>query len=272
MKQLLIILFALLLGSQQTIAQDSKKLEVFRENGLPGYSMYFNQAELTENGQLSLSALDNYTGLPADEKRVIMVKIITAWQDSLVLVHYGSKRELWGRSFETGDVLLLDEFDLNAPPLVIATTIDARPHPWFFYVGGQLGGDSQHDINLGLNLRLGFFLLKNRWDLATTLSGGLTGYLNFSYTSGSPSTATGWTNVGLMSRVHFPIKKLGLSPNVGGEISIGVFGNTPATVNAAVVLGLSWYVGFGSLDIGIHIGNIVSGSAGYTMSPQIRRK
>ena len=266
MKQLLTILFTLFLGSQTMIAQDSKKLESFRENIMPGYGMYFDRAGLTEKGQLSLSAIDSYTGLLADEKRTIMVKIITAWQDSLVLVHYGSKREIWGRSSESGNVMLLDEFDLNAPPLSIPVKIDARAHPWFFYIGGQLGGDSQHNINLALNLRLGFFLLLNRWDLATTVSGGLTG--NTSYMS----SGTGWTSLGFMTRVHFPIKKLGLSPNIGGEITATVFGDTPADVNAALVLGLSWYVGFGSLDVGIHIGNILSGSAGYTMSPQMKRK
>jgi len=265
MKQLLVILFALLIGSQQTIAQGSKKLESFRKNVMPGYSMYFDQAGVTENGQLNLSALANYTGLPADEKKAIMSNIIEDWQDSLVLVHYGSKRELWGRSFETGNIRLLDEFDLNSPPLNITAKTGSPSYPWFVYVGGQLGGDSQHNINLALNLRVGFYLLLNRLDFATTLSGGLTG--NTSYLN----SGTGWGNVGLMSRVHFPIKKIRLSPNVGGEISMAVFGNTPLKVTGSLVLGVSWFVGFGSLDIGIHIGNIISGSGGYTMSPQIKR-
>ena len=265
MKRLLPILFTILLGSQQMTAQVSGKFETFRDKVLPEYSMYFTQAGLTESGQLILSALDNYTGLPPDEKKAIMVNIARAWRDSLVLVKYGSKREVWGKSVESGSVSLLDVYDLNSLPLAKPVKTDNRSHPWFFYFGGQFGGDSQNNINLALNLRIGFFLLKNRWDFATTFSGGLTG--NTKAVDGG----TGWVNTGLMTRVHFPIKKLGISPNVGGEVTVSVYGDTPASINPALVLGISWYVVFGSLDLGISIGNIVSGSGGYTMSPQIKR-
>jgi len=264
MKQVYIILFALLLGPQQTNAQASKKLESFKEKVLPGYSMYFNQAELTENGQLNLSAVDKYILLSADGKKAIMVNISKTWRDSLVLVHYGSKRELWGWSTETGNARMLDEWDLNAPQL--AKTQLEKPqipvsHPWFIYVGGQFGGDNQKNINLSLNTRVGFFLLRNRWDFATTLSAGLTGNVD--------ATSTGWANVGLMSRVYFPIKKLGISPNIGGEISMASFGSTQST-NKSLLLGISWFVGFGSLDIGIRIGNEVSTVGGLTIAPRIR--
>lgn len=264
MKQVPIILFALLLGSQQTYSQVSKKLESFKEKVLPEYSMYFNQAELTENGQLNLSAFNKYILLSSDGKKAIMVNISKTWRDSLVLVHYGSKRELWGWSAETGNAKLLDEWDLNAPQL--PKPLLAKPqitvfHPWFFYVGGQLGGDNQKNINLLFNTRLGFFLLLDRWDFATTLSAGLTGNLN--------STSTALVNVGLMSRVHFPIKKYGISPNIGGEISLASFGGTQST-NKSLLLGISWFVGFGSLDIGIRIGNEVSAMGGLTVSPKIK--
>ncbi|MFH1320094.1 MAG: hypothetical protein ABII90_05500 [Bacteroidota bacterium] len=262
MKQLLTILFALLFGSQQTYAQVSKKLESFREKVLPEYSIYFNQVELTENGQLNLSAVDKYIGLSADGKKAIMVNITKAWQETLVLVNYGSKRELWGWIAETGSAKLLDEWDFNAPQLVkMPTAIPQKMnlHPWFFYVGGQLGGDNQKNINLSFNTRFGFFLLINRLDFATTLSAGVTGNVN--------NTITMWSNFGLMSRVHFPIKKYGISPNIGGEITTSSFGKTQPTVSGALVLGISWFVGFGSLDIGIKIGNVVTGMGGYTMVP-----
>jgi hypothetical protein len=101
----------------------------------------------------------------------------------------------------------------------------------------------------------------NRWDLATTLSAGLSGNVE--------DTGTGWANVGLMSRVHFPIKKLGISPNIGGEISMASLGGTQTT-NMSLLLGISWFVGFGSLDIGIRIGNEVSTVGGLTIAPRIR--
>jgi hypothetical protein len=266
MKQVYIILFALLLGFQQTYAQVSKKLETFKEKVLPEYSMYFSQAELTEKGQLNLSAIDKYILLPADGKKAIIAKISKAWQDSLVLVRYGSKSELWGWRNETGNARLLDEWDLNAPqltkpqPAIPQTTFY---HPWFIYVGGQLGGDNQKNINLSLNTRFGFFLLMNRWDLATTLSAGLSGNVE--------ATSTSWVNVGLMSRVHFPIKKLGISPNIGGEISMASLDGTQ-TANKSLLIGISWFVGFGSLDIGMRMGNEVSAIGGLTIAPRIRNK
>jgi hypothetical protein len=265
MKQLLTILFAILLGSQWTYAQDSKKAESFRANVLPLYATYFNQAELTENGQLKLSAIEKYISLPADGKKAVMLNITAAWRDSLVLVHYGSKRELWGWNIVTG-TRLLDEWDMAMLPaayIPMAKTPNVVMHPWFFYLGGQLLFDSQKNINISANSRVGFFLLLNRWDLAATLSTGLSG--------NADATGTGWSNIGVMSRVHFPIKKFGISPNIGGELSLVSFGNTSPAFTPSLVLGVSWFVGFGRLDIGVKIGDITSGTGGYSMYPAMRK-
>ncbi len=263
MKQLLIILFLILLCSQQTFTQVSKKLESFRKEVLPEYSMYFNQAELTEYGQLNLSAVDKYNELSADGKKEIMANINTAWRDSLFFVHYGSQIELWGLSVETGIVQLLDGWDLNSPQLVIVPKIVPQPHPWFFYVGGQLGFDNymKGNYNYSFNTRLGFFLLSNRWDFAATFSKGATDNLDIE------SSTMQWSNFGLMSRVHFPIKEYSISPNIGAEITLASFGKTPSTVSGSLVFGVSWFVGIGCLDFGIKIGNITTSMIGYTMFP-----
>jgi hypothetical protein len=261
MKRLTIILFVLLLGAQQTFSQQASTLESFRKKVFSDFSTYFNQAEMTENGKLNLSATEKYTALYTDGKKLIIEKVFIAWPDSLVLVHFGSKREVWGRCAEKGSIELLDTYDLNAPLLARQGNLVGRPQPWFFYIGGQLSGDNQHNINIALNLRVGFFLLLNHWDLAATFSGGVSG--NTSY----DNSGNGWANVGLMSRVHFPIKKIKLSPNIGGEVTVGLMGGSPVNINAAIVVGLSWYVGFGSLNIGVSIGNSVTGSGGLTVFP-----
>lgn len=264
MKQLLTILFAILLGSLQTNAQDSKKVESFKVNVLPQYATYFNLAELTENGQLKLFAIDKYISLPVDGKKAVMLNITSAWRDSLVLVHYGAKRELWGWNSVTG-TRLLDEWDMTALPAAYTPvkTPNMVMHPWFFYLGGQLLFDSQKNINISANSRVGFFLLLNRWDLAATLSAGLSG--------NADASGTGWSNIGVMSRVHFPIKKFGISPNIGGELSLVSFGNTSPAFTPSLVLGVSWFVGFGRLDIGVKIGDITSGTGGYSMYPAMRK-
>ena len=266
MKQVSIILFALLLGSQQTYAQVSKKLESFKEKVLPEYSIYFIHAELTENGQLNLSAVDKYILLSADGKRAIMVNVIKEWRESLVLVHYGSKRELWGWNAETGSTQMLDEWDLNLPQLAripITKQQKTALHPCFYYVGFQMGGDNQGNMNFSLSTRLGFFLLLNRWDFATTFSTGITNNIN-------SDVSKVWSDFGLMSRVHFPIKKCGISPNIGGEMTFAPYGGSSSIVSGAFVVGISCFVGFGSLDIGIKIGNEVTTMGGYTVSPGIR--
>jgi hypothetical protein len=60
MRKVYIIILTLLLGIQHINAQDSKKLESFRVKVLPGNSLYFDKADITENGQLSLSALNKF--------------------------------------------------------------------------------------------------------------------------------------------------------------------------------------------------------------------
>lgn len=265
MKQVYIILFALLLGLQQTNAQATKKLESFKEEVLPEYSIYFNQAELTDNGQLNLSAADKYIVLSSDAKKAIMVIITKSWGESLVLVHYGSKSELWGWNAQTGNTNMLDEWDLNVQRLMNTLAAKANMpvyHPWFVYIGGQFGGDNQKNINLSLNTRVGFYLLMNRWDFATTISAGLSGNVD--------DTGTGWANLGLMSRVHFPIRKLGLSPNIGGEFSLASFGGAQSN-SKSLLIGISWFVGFGSLDIGFKFGNEISTLGGLTIAPGVKK-
>jgi hypothetical protein len=261
MKQVYIILLALLFGYQQTNAQAINKLESFKMKVLPEYNMYFEHAELTENGQLNLSAVDKYITLSSDDKKAIMVIIAKSWGESLVLVHYGSKSELWGWNAQTGNTNILDEWDLNVPRLMNSQPVKAQMpvyHPWFIYIGGQFGGDNQKNINLSLNTRVGFFLLMNRWDFATTLSAGVSGNVD--------DTGTPWANLGLMTRVHFPIRKLGISPNIGGEISLVSFGGTQSTTKS-LLIGISWFVGFGSLDIGVKLGKEISTVGGLTIAP-----
>jgi hypothetical protein len=264
MKQLYIILMALSLGLQQTNAQVSRKLDSFKENVMPEYNGYFDKAEITENGLLNLSALDKYVRLSSDGKSAIMVSICKIWQDSVVLVHFRTKKELWGWNSETGSARLLDQWDpntsLSANPLVPKPQMPVY-HPWFVYIGGQLGGDNQKNVNISLNTRVGFYLLMNRWDFATTISGGRSGNVE--------ATSEGWANIGLMSRVHFPIKKLGISPNIGGEVTLASFG-TVQTTTKSLLIGISWFVGFGSVDIGVRIGSEVSTVGGLTLSPGIR--
>jgi len=271
MKQAFIILSMLLMILQQTNAQGSTKIESFNRDVLPHYQEYFSLAEQTENGQLKLTALDNYNGLTLMGKKLVMDRLVKNWQETLVLIHFNTKSELWGWNYETGNALLIDTWDLNAVTYQKSSSAKLQRsalHPWFFYVGGMTYFDSNKNINLALNAHVGFFLLLNRWDLALSISEAMKGNAS----SASSDAFTGQLSLGLMSKVYFPIKELKLSPNIGGELDLSSSIDTPAiTFNPSLLVGISWYVGIGSLDVGFKIGNSFTTMIGYTFVPQFSK-
>jgi hypothetical protein len=272
MKQIYLLLFLLILGNQLTLAQDSNKMEIFLGKILAAYSPYFDKAEFTENGQLSLSALDKYFMLTIDKKTEILEDINANWQEALVIIHGATQNELWGRNSQNGKANLIDQWGMAPTPPT--TTITEEPqrflkHPWFFYIGEQGMMDTNHNINFALNTRVGFFLLLNKWDLAATYS------LNLMGSEGSDDF-TGQTNAGLMSKVYFPMKKWNISPNVGGGISwnssMNAQNESTQSINKSILLGVSWFVGFGSLDVGIQSGKEVTSMIGFTFFPNLMSK
>ena len=259
MKQILIIAFALLFGYQQVAAQDSTKLKSFREQLLPQYTVYFTSADLTERGLLELSAVDKYIGLSANDKKAIMTTITTAWREPLVLVRYGSRTELWGWNGETGNTELLYEWDQN--PSYSVKISDMPPRlPWFFYVGDQLG-IGNGIINLSINTRVGCFLLENKWDGAVTFSYGF-----MALTGDASSKPSNSLSFGIMGRRHFLIQDSKFTPNLGGQLMYtSSEGSSSATLSG--VVGISWFVGIGSVDFDLTIGDKVTGMIGFTVAP-----
>ena len=72
------------------------KLASFQEKVLPQYAIYFSKAGLTGNSQLLLSATDQYRLLSVNSKKTMMDTLVSNWRESLVLVKYDSKSDLWG--------------------------------------------------------------------------------------------------------------------------------------------------------------------------------
>jgi hypothetical protein len=201
-----------------------------------------------------------------------MDDLIKSWQESLVVVKYETKRELWGWDSESGKSLLLDHWDINASAITKVPAIAAKTarHPFFVYIGGQGQLDKNHEANAAFNSRVGFFLLRNRWDLAWTFSGGVLGNID------SETAMTNRFSTGLMSKVYFPIRKLNLSPNVGLDISSTVYSSSETVGDVydrtgSLLAGISWYIGHGSLDVGFRIGKEFSTMIGYTYIPQFNK-
>jgi hypothetical protein len=281
MKQALIILSMLLIGFQQSVAQGSTTIESFNSDIMPQYLDYFNRAELTGNGQLQLTATGKYILLTMPDKKNMMNGVVKSWQESLVLIHLDSKSELWGWNNDSGTALLLDSWDLSSPihlKMSGSKMEGTSRHPWFFYLGGMTYIDSNKNFDAALNAHVGFFLLLDRWDLSASYSETVKGTITTDETSGSGNT-TGQLSLGLLSKVYFPIKQLNISPNIGGEIDFNFTTNVStdavSTLTPSLLLGVSWYVGIGSLDIGCKIGNGVTTLIGYTIIPgfgQVKKK
>lgn len=268
MKHILAILILFIVFTSNLFSQDEKKLDGFKSIVLTEYSTYFNNASLSEGGKLQIQATDNYNSTDYKNKQSIIYQIISAWQDSLILVSYNTKRELWSRGNEKGKAILIDQWDYSIRATSPSTIISTPNRPLFFYVGAQIGGDNQSNLTMAFNLRFGFFLLKNRWDFATTFSGGVTG--NTKPSPYSKSSSNPYTNFGIMSRVHFPIKQTGFSPNIGAELSTYKFGDLDADIKPSLVIGFSWFVGIGSIDLGVKISEVSTGMGGYTMYPNAK--
>src|ERR1035437_2817176 len=250
MKQVLLIISMLLIGFQHSVAQGSMTIESFNRNVLPQYMDYFNRAEQTTSGQLQLTATGKYNLSSFQEKNTILNGVVKNWHESLVLVHMNSKSELWGRNSETGNAQLLDSWDLSTPKnlKMSGSKIEGTSkHPWFFYLGGMTYIDSNKNFDAALNAHVGFFLLLNRWDLAASYSEVVKG-------TTSSDVFSGQLSLGLLSKVYFPIKEMNISPNIGGQIDFNMTSNnssaTVTTFTPSLLLGVSWYVGIGSLDLG----------------------
>lgn len=264
MKKITSILIWLVLLCQPLYAQQSEALNYFRTRILPAHASYFSQAELNSSGTLELTATNTYCALTEDQKKPVLAAVSASWNDYIVQVRCGSRVEIWRKSETASSLSLLDVLDSRArvQPLKDPAYF-GRPNPFFIYFGGQVGGDTQDNYNMAFNLRTGFFLLMQRWDLALSFTSGRTGNTEYEL--------YGYMNLGLMSKVYFPIKRVKLSPNIGGFVGISSFGEGDAGLTGYGSVGLSWFMGFGSLNVDVNIGKQVMGNFGITIFPSAKK-
>ena len=269
MKKILIILSFISVTLSGVIAQDNTTgIEMFRSSVLPQFKIYFTAAGLTSNGQLELTSTPGYSSLSTENKATVMDMLVRSWQGALIVINNGSFRELWGINVKTGKAALIEKWNINGPAAAVPASVPVSKtsqHPWFVYFGFQSQFDSQHNINMGFSTRFGFFLLKNRWDLAASASGFEFG--NIDYEGG-----TFQANLGLSTKVYFPIEKLRISPNIGGEISYSMYSveeTESSSVSPYALAGISWYVGNGSFDVGVRAGEQTIVMIGYTFIPRL---
>jgi len=264
MKNLYILLLVFVLG-QQALAQNKNDFDVLRRNVLSQFDQYFVNIEMAENGNINLFATEAYYLLIPDKKNTIIEIILSKWNKELLIVCYQYKRELWKKDIINNQVKLIDAWDMNninLPQTVSKKTSQKiNSHPWFFYLGaGGTFSDETDDRNLNFSSRLGFFLLKNRWDLSIS-------YTYSSFNTVYASTSSENANLGLMTKIYFPIRKINMSPYIGTGISYLINDTTEDTYNTPLYLGISWFIGSGSLDLGFQAtGDNSFFTIGYTFS------
>lgn len=259
----------LLVGSQLMTGQDrSARLESFRSGVLAKYSEYFSDSGLDDRGQLRLTASGSYDRLAQPGKTDIMNSLLRSWQESLVIVHLESRRELWGWNSDNNGARLIDFWDLNPEPVVTVTEKEqpeiAR-HPWFLYVGGAQQMDSNKNISGALNVRTGFFMLQNKMDLAVSLTESLSGNLE-------DESASLTTSIGVGSKYYLPLAKSSLRPNLGAEFAVSLPSGGKAAFTPSLLAGVSWFTGPGCLDAGLRIGSSSMLMFGYTLIPRLKSR
>ncbi|MDR3246503.1 MAG: hypothetical protein LBT50_08740 [Prevotellaceae bacterium] len=256
------VLICLLFAAHLCVAQNNADV-------LNKYGAYFKQAEIRNNEMLVCTTTDTYASLSNDEKEKIMGDALKISGYNVSLVLAGQQQEIWTRQGEKG--ILIDNWTLKIPedkvpqiqnqsnsPDSISFLSKIGKMPWFVYLGSN-GMFGKEMTNFYASSRAGLFLYDDRWDAALTM------------TLGSANKVFMF-NVGVNSRVYFPLTfheqrfapyvGLGLTFNV---MSGGNYWDTP------IYAGTSWYIGPGSLDIGVQAWKNFAVTIGYTFSPRLKK-
>jgi len=266
-----IIIIGVLVGTIFCCAQTVDDKNFNKSDFISQFGAYFENVEINETGVIQLQAKGYYASLSAEKKSTIMELVLQ--NRFLCSVSYNNKQELWQKDSQSGKVNIVDNWDLNmlyTPKTTTSKAIQTTSvHPWFcsFGLGGSFNSDM---ISVNFTSGIGFFLLANRWNLA----------FNDVFVIDDNNMSA---QIGLSTKVFFPIKKIKLSPYIG--LGISYIWNLPlddtyneitneyepisatTTWQIPIYLGISWYIGPGSVDIGGQIGKNTVLMLGYTFSP-----
>lgn len=267
MKRILTFIAVLAIWFQTALGQNLiQKAEAFRVDVLPTYNTYFSSCGLTQGDQLKLDALASYTRMSGEGRKAVMNNLTKSWQESLIIVQYGTVKELWGYDSNSREAVLIDSWDTDPKPVTAGTPeplSNTELHPWFFYIGSAQRFDSDKNINGALSARAGVFLLMDKWDIAATLSEQISGNIESEDVSLQ-------TSIGVMTKVYYPITKYNFSPFAGAEAAVLFVKGGKPTFTPSFLVGMSWFVGSGSLDVGLRAGSSTSLMVGFTIIPKYR--
>lgn len=188
-----------------------------------------------------------YKTMSEEAKKELIKSNANKYAVKIVNVINNHTVELW-RVYYIG-AMLVDSWDMNSTDSnmeKMKTTnnpVRSIEHPWFFNISGSMSAINTVTIN-GYG-RIGFFLMKGRWDMAVN---GLVSCLKTSTTSDGDKTEYSYS-LGCDTRVYFPIKSIKTSPFIGLGVSKLFDNEENESTIIPMSLGVSIKTKKGSIDI-----------------------
>ncbi|MCK9626972.1 MAG: porin family protein [Bacteroidales bacterium] len=269
MKKTLFLIITVLL-SQNIIAQD---LSAFRSDKLQEVSMYFIMAKSFDEKLNIIAKPEMYNRLTIQKKANLLGNLSSEYTKSSFIVRSGNICELWYKESSAGTLRLVDSWDMANPDLkrfAPVTMERASKHPWFFNFSGQAHINEDETGNMSFQTRIGFFMLRDTWDLALSYNLGIL-QKEVEYTT--------YSDINLNSRVYYPIRKYKLSPYLGAGVAYNIStihteedeSIKTTTFSIPVSFGVSWLLGPGSVEVGGQYNKSrgFSATIGYTFRPDM---
>ena len=183
-----------------------------------------------------------YKKLSLEHKKELIKNEANKHSAVLVSVINGYEIELWRNTYNT--IVVVEKWDKNNVNYkydgkdVSDKNIRNLKHPWFCNVSGSITfNNNNNTFYFSCYGRVGFYLLKSRWDLAVnntmTYSKEV---INYGTDAELKKSFTGY--FGIDSRVYFPIQSIKLSPFVGLGLA-RTYGKNNKSTSIPISLGLS---------------------------------
>lgn len=197
--------------------------------------------------KLHLMTNSDYTALSDYQKRDVLNKVAQEFAGyDMTLYTGGQGRELW--IADGSSIKLIEEWNNDSLRIEDYLPLELKRSgktKVFYYVGSMLNGGNG-STSYSLNLRGGTYLYENLLDASVTLN------LGGNKPKEGESQFTG--DVGVDSRAYLPfrIKNVNLAPYAGAGVS---WSFAPESYfELRLLAGGCWFVGPGSLDIGLQYG------------------
>lgn len=232
---------------KDTVALVPKKEEPKYKSLSEPMVVKYLQGGFAKDNKLHLMTNPDYAALPANQKREVLNKVAQEFAGyDMTLYTGGQGRELW--IADGSGVKCLERWNNDSLHIEDYLPLELKRSgktKVFYYIGGMLNGGNG-STSYSLNLRGGTYLYENLLDASVTLNLG----------GNKPEEGEGQFtgDVGVDSRAYLPfrIKNVNLAPYAGAGVS---WSFAPESFfELRLLAGGCWFVGPGSLDIGLQYG------------------